>query len=679
MAGNGATAGLSQHDIRQDNLARCAVALRDHGASSAVQVARIVGCSRPTAATLLDELVARGLAKSRTERTLSRHKHTVYEFAGATRHVLAVQIAPAAVVMLLGNLAGEIVAWRIASSPPSTPHAIASTVDAFLSGQGLSHQDVAAVAIGVSGILDVSGQVTQSTFLPQLEGMMPTDVLRGIPAERVTWGNDVDLAALGEATYGAAKGKRDVLYVRFGTNFNTGLLLDGEIRQGHHGVAGEYGNLFGKGTRIEAQGVGYAPVLIALSHLVDPDILVISADAKERPSTFISELVREAERYWPTVSMPKIIAGRLGDAATVVGALERGYRLANAIELGSDTIATPRLLGMHATLESLRRQFAELERLRQKTATKLTLQLVDVPDESPVRSWAKAHRGVLHTVEGHGLDHRIKPHEAVVLGTLNSSSVGQVAALVRDRAPIFVCENMELDVPAVQSLLEAARDCQCTLQLPLSQNPTSASTELVRIVTSRNLGGLSHIVVERAGAQAITVEQLVEDLIDCQFLSNAPINAVSAVGILDGLQLRIPTAISLRFDNEMTATLRYVAAETDLPQRTLLVHAARGRAEAAERRGNLNIRLYGVAESSEHESTGHSLSTRYERLGVASELEQRLNRFVEMIRFGPDDAARTIAIDETFKAVSALQQSLLHAGQWSPVKLSDDGSTNIPR
>lgn len=53
--------------------------------------------------------------------------------------------------------------------------------------------------------------------------------------------NDAQAAMHGEAWIGAARRLRDVLFVTFGTGIGSGLLLDGRVRKGAHGAAGELG------------------------------------------------------------------------------------------------------------------------------------------------------------------------------------------------------------------------------------------------------------------------------------------------------------------------------------------------------------------------------------------------------------------------------------------------------
>ena len=54
--------------------------------------------------------------------------------------------------------------------------------------------------------------------------------------------NDANLAALGEWTFGAAKGHRDVLYLSVSTGVGGGVIADNHLLQGYHGLATELGH-----------------------------------------------------------------------------------------------------------------------------------------------------------------------------------------------------------------------------------------------------------------------------------------------------------------------------------------------------------------------------------------------------------------------------------------------------
>jgi glucokinase len=106
--------------------------------------------------------------------------------------------------------------------------------------------DLTGVGVGAPGVIDpVEGTVQQA---PNLPGWMePFDVagalssaLDGVP---VTVDNDVNVGTLAEHQLGAGKGADDLLGVFVGTGVGAGVVMDGVLRRGPTGAAGEIGHM----------------------------------------------------------------------------------------------------------------------------------------------------------------------------------------------------------------------------------------------------------------------------------------------------------------------------------------------------------------------------------------------------------------------------------------------------
>ena len=65
------------------------------------------------------------------------------------------------------------------------------------------------------------------------------DAMDGIP---VTLTNDANAAAMGEMTYGAARGMKNFIMITLGTGVGSGIVINGEVVYGHDGFAGELGH-----------------------------------------------------------------------------------------------------------------------------------------------------------------------------------------------------------------------------------------------------------------------------------------------------------------------------------------------------------------------------------------------------------------------------------------------------
>ena len=89
-------------------------------------------------------------------------------------------------------------------------------------------------------------------FAPNLEwaaneavpfSRMLSEALGGIP---VSLTNDANAAAVGEMTYGAAKGMKDFIMITLGTGVGSGIVINGQVVYGHDGFAGELGHVIMK-------------------------------------------------------------------------------------------------------------------------------------------------------------------------------------------------------------------------------------------------------------------------------------------------------------------------------------------------------------------------------------------------------------------------------------------------
>lgn len=82
-------------------------------------------------------------------------------------------------------------------------------------------------------------------FAPNLpwKGVIPLAAMfeerLGIPTALT---NDANAAAVGEMTYGAARGMKDFIMITLGTGVGSGIVINGQVVYGHDGFAGELGH-----------------------------------------------------------------------------------------------------------------------------------------------------------------------------------------------------------------------------------------------------------------------------------------------------------------------------------------------------------------------------------------------------------------------------------------------------
>lgn len=109
-----------------------------------------------------------------------------------------------------------------------------------------AHDKIYGIGIGAPNANYYTGEITDGVNLPWPTPIPLAQKIRdkfGIPCA-VT--NDANAAAIGEMTYGAARGLKDFIMITLGTGVGSGIVINGAVVYGHDGFAGELGHLIVK-------------------------------------------------------------------------------------------------------------------------------------------------------------------------------------------------------------------------------------------------------------------------------------------------------------------------------------------------------------------------------------------------------------------------------------------------
>ncbi len=112
---------------------------------------------------------------------------------------------------------------------------------------GLNLGSIQAIGAAVPGIIDLkNGVILDAVNLTDWKNVPVRTHLETIFNKPIAFLNDANAAALGEAWLGAGKGAESMAFLTLGTGIGGGLIHQGKIIEGRHGLAGEIGH-----TRIE--------------------------------------------------------------------------------------------------------------------------------------------------------------------------------------------------------------------------------------------------------------------------------------------------------------------------------------------------------------------------------------------------------------------------------------------
>src|SRR4051794_39064214 len=126
------------------------------------------------------------------------------------------------------------------ASVSDTEDAIVAVVEELADGHD---GELVGVGVGAAGWFDRTGDtVLFSPHLAWRHSALRKDLAARL--QRPLWvGNDANAAAWAEYRYGAARGAYLALMITLGTGIGGGIVLDGRLRPGAHGVAGEWGHM----------------------------------------------------------------------------------------------------------------------------------------------------------------------------------------------------------------------------------------------------------------------------------------------------------------------------------------------------------------------------------------------------------------------------------------------------
>ena len=101
-----------------------------------------------------------------------------------------------------------------------------------------------------------SGTIEFAPNLPWKGVIRLADLFQEAIGVPVTVTNDANAAAIGEMTYGAARGMKNFIEITLGTGVGSGIVINGQLVYGHDGFAGELGHTISRRTNGRQCGCG---------------------------------------------------------------------------------------------------------------------------------------------------------------------------------------------------------------------------------------------------------------------------------------------------------------------------------------------------------------------------------------------------------------------------------------
>ncbi|MEV0715759.1 ROK family transcriptional regulator [Asanoa sp. NPDC050611] len=371
------------------------------GPVSRPELAQATGLSKPTISVALTNLGRAGLVREVGLRAGPAGRSALlYEVRPEAGWVLAVDIGRAFVRVVLANLAGTVVT-RVddpsgGRNPADLLAQLTGLADRLTAEVGIGREDVTLAVFGTPGIHDKeTGALHLAPNLPGWDLPGAVDRFSTVSPSPYLVENDVDLAAVGEATYGLGRGVAHFAYVSIGTGTGMGIVIDGKLYRGARGCAGEISYLpIGEGDPLQddpaaarrgmfetvasadgivaaARRLGWAratsakevfdaaragePVarravevevnhvahaLAAVTAVLDLELIVLGGGVGVQGGDLLIDPVQDRLRHLVALQPPRIQASTLAADAVLMGAVAVGVTAARDLVLDRTVAAT---------------------------------------------------------------------------------------------------------------------------------------------------------------------------------------------------------------------------------------------------------------------------------------------------------------------------------------------------
>ena len=236
--------------LRESNRDRVVQALQTLGVASRADVARWTGLSRSTVSSIVAELQAEGLVVDREDDGrpgLTGRPPTLIALDPTVGLALGIDFGKRHLAVAAADLSHRILSEEWVEMPEDygAEEGIAQAaelVESVLAESAADRDRILGVGMGLPGPVHRSGIVGSSAILPGWAGTQGAERMSERLGLEVWLGNDANLGALSEATWGAGRGSSALVYLKLSTGIGAGIMIDGKLFGGAGGTAGEIGH-----------------------------------------------------------------------------------------------------------------------------------------------------------------------------------------------------------------------------------------------------------------------------------------------------------------------------------------------------------------------------------------------------------------------------------------------------
>ena len=280
------------------------------GAKTNADICSRFGISSPTSIAILSELVAEGLVEKQGRgKSLGGRKPELYGLCDGSLFVLSIHMEQLKTRIAIFDNNNHIISgvhtFHIeVTKDLSALSQVYERAQEVLHASGIELKKLVGVGISMPGLVASKEGNNHTYLLTAGEPESLQQLLEEKFGKPVFIQNDAKSAALAEYRFGLAHGRRDVLVLSMDWGIGMGMILDGKLRSGASGFAGEFGHIplvedgvlcpCGKRGCLETVASGSAIVRLAQAGLENGENTLLSQLSAQEIAQLEPEQVYEA-------------------------------------------------------------------------------------------------------------------------------------------------------------------------------------------------------------------------------------------------------------------------------------------------------------------------------------------------------------------------------------------------
>jgi predicted NBD/HSP70 family sugar kinase len=213
---------------------------------SRAHISRVSGLSKQTISSVMADLENAHLVEETgiTEGGVGRRAQT-YRLSPRAGFAVGIDLGGtnfrSGLVDFSGNVLGELNVETPHSSVDELLQIMSKTISQLFKNANVPVSELAQIVIGIPGAVNpATGVISNAPNLEYLDNLVLSNLIQAKFDVPTLVENDVNVAALGELEKSKTE---DFGFIAIGTGVGMGLILDGELRRGFNGGAGEIGYL----------------------------------------------------------------------------------------------------------------------------------------------------------------------------------------------------------------------------------------------------------------------------------------------------------------------------------------------------------------------------------------------------------------------------------------------------